>query len=346
MEYQLYNLEKIKEITNPVEILQGNLFRIQSIYKEYIENKNNTIKNFSDQDFINQIQELTQLLKNINDTLIKFSKENIGKFIFFQDELIRKYKDHFVDKLKKSNLDHNKIKKIGLNLIENKNISKIIYQSSFLFSLTLDQWLDLLDSLKQNSLYLATLKKVEKYYNELLKKRFKQELSIIPNNVDPNLIRDYEKSFNSNPITFKQFIQNIESELTQKELEAKRRFIEKTKEDASLTILKEKQEKQLQSFEDYFKLSDKEFERKMRKKKREKLPNVVEKPKKDKKIEIPEEVSEKIEKFKSKFEDNFEEKFLIKKDDEIDPLDLIRKRKEMKEREYKEFIKKLKDKEN
>ncbi|TFG23483.1 MAG: hypothetical protein EU529_07175 [Promethearchaeota archaeon] len=346
MENQLFNFKKIKEITTPVEILQGNLFRLESIYKEYIENKDDAIKNFSDQDFINQIQELNQLLKNINDTLIKVSKENIGKFIFFQDELIKKYKDDFVDKLKKSNLNRNNIKQIGLNLIENKKISKIIYQSSFLFSLTLDEWLDLLDSLKQNSLYLATLKKVEKYYSELLKKRLKQELSKIPNNSDPNLIKDFEKSFHSNPITFKEFIQNIESKSTQKELETKRRFIEKTKEDASLTILKEKQERQLQSFEDYFKFSDKEFKRRMRKKKREKLSNIVENPNKNKKIEISEEVSEKIEKFKSKFENNFEEKFLIKKDDEIDPLDLIRKRKEMKDKEYKEFVKKFEDKEN
>jgi len=345
MENQLFNFKKIKEITTPVEILQGNLFRLESIYKEYIDNKDDAIKNFSDQDFINQIQELTQLLKNINETLIKVSKENIGKFIFFQDELIKKYKDDFVHKLKKSNLNHNNIKKIGLNLIENKKISKIIYQSSFLFSLTLAEWLDLLDSLKQNSLYLATIKKVENYYTELLKKRLQQELSKIPKNVDPNLIKDYEKSFHNNPITFKEFIQNIESELTQKELEAKRKIMEKTKEDATLTILKEKQERQLQSFEDYVKLSDKEFKRRMRKKKREKLSDIVEKPKKNK-IEISEEVSEKIEKFKSKFENNFEEKFLIKKDDEIDPLDLIRKRKEMKEREYKEFIKKLKDKDN
>lgn len=346
MENQLFNFKKIKEITTPVEILQGNLFKLESIYKEYIENKDVAIKNFSDQDFINQIQEITQLLKNINDTLIKVSKENIGNFIFFQDELIKKYKDDFVHRLKKSNLNRNNIKQIGLNLIENKNISKIIYQSSFLFSLTLAEWLDLLDSLKQNSLYLATLKKVENYYTELLKKRLQQELSKIPNNVDPNLIKDYEKSFYNNPITFKEFIQNIESELTQKELEAKRKFIEKTKEDATLTILKEKQERQLQSFEDYVKLSDKEFKRRMRKKKREKLSNIVEKPKKNKKIEISEEVSEKIEKFKSKFENNFEEKFLIKKDDEIDPLDLIRKRKEIKDREYKEFVKKFEDKEN
>ncbi|MFX1393842.1 MAG: hypothetical protein ACFFAH_09735 [Promethearchaeota archaeon] len=346
MEHQLYNLEKIKEITTPIEILQGNLFRLESIYNIYIENKNNTIINFSDQDFINQIQELTQLLKNINDTLIKVSKENIGKFIVFQDELIKKYKDLFVEKLKKTNLEHNKIKEIGLNLIENKKISKVIDQSSFLFSLTLTQWLDLLDSLKQNSLYLRTLKKVENFYSEILKKRLKHELSKIPNNIDPNLIKDFQKNFLSNPITFKEFIQKIESELTQKELEAKRRIIEKTKEDTSLTILKEKQEKQLQSFEEYFKLSDKEFKRKMRKKKREKLSDLVEKPKKDKKIEISEEISEKIEKFKSKFENNFEDKFLIKKDDEKDPLDLIRKRKEMKEREYKEFIKKLKNKEN
>ena len=147
----------------------------------------------------------------------------------------------------------------------------------------------------------------------------------------------------SNPITLEEFLQEIESKLTQKELDAKRKIVDKTKENDKL---KEQQEQQLQSFEDYFKLSDKEFERRMRKEKREKLADLVEKPEKAKKVEITEEVSEKIENFKSKFENSFDEKFLIKRDDEMDPLDLIRERKKKKDREYKDYIKKFKNKEN
>ncbi|KKL55087.1 hypothetical protein LCGC14_2258910, partial [marine sediment metagenome] len=54
-------------------------------------------------------------------------------------------------------------------------------------------------------------------------------------------------------------------------------------------------------------------------------------------IEISEEISEKIEKFKSKFNKSFEEKYLIKKDEEKDPIDLIRERKSNKDKEYKHF---------
>ena len=157
------------------------------------------------------------------------------------------------------------------------------------------------------------------------------------------VMRRSSYKFLINPITLEEFLQEIESKLTQKELDAKRKIVDKTKENDKL---KEQQEQQLQSFEDYFKLSDKEFERRMRKEKREKLADLVEKPEKAKKVEITEEVSEKIENFKSKFENSFDEKFLIKRDDEMDPLDLIRERKKKKDREYKDYIKKFKNKEN
>ena len=48
---------------------------------------------------------------------------------------------------------------------------------------------------------------------------------------------------------------------------------------------------------------------------------------------------------KSKFNESFDEKFLMKRDDESDPLDLVRERKERKNKEYKEFVEKLKKKE-
>ena len=74
MEHQLYNLEKIKEITTPIEILQGNLNKLENIYKDFIENKNNAIKNFSDKNYISQIQELNQIWLHYelsNDTFLE-----------------------------------------------------------------------------------------------------------------------------------------------------------------------------------------------------------------------------------------------------------------------------------
>ena len=90
-------------------------------------------------------------------------------------------------------------------------------------------------------------------------------------------------------------------------------------------------------------LSDKEFEKMRRKTRREKLSDLGTKKNKLEEIHISEEISEKIEKFKSKFENSFEEKYLVREDIEKDPLDLIRKRKEEKEKEYNRHFKKFRN---
>ena len=345
MENQIFNLDKIREITVPLVILQGNVDRLDVLYKKFIEECDSITKNLREDDFINQIQDITILMNKISSELINFSKENISKFLVFQDELIRKYKDSFKAKLKRIKLDHSNLKELGLHLIENKKISKIIDQSSFLFSLTPLHWIDLLDALKNNSLINATIKKVESFYIKLLEEKLKIEKHKIPKGFDPKLLKDFEMRFMINPITFNNFLQEIESKLSREELTSKEKIIEKRTESDQFNKLKEMQEKQLQSFTDYFKLPDKEFKRRMRKNKREKLTKLESEQQKSKKIQIPEEVSEKIEKFKSQFNNSFDEKFLIKKDDEKDPLDLIRARKERKDKEYEEFAKKIKNSE-
>ena len=83
----------------------------------------------------------------------------------------------------------------------------------------------------------------------------------------------------------------------------------------------------------------------MRKNKREKLSDLVADSNNLKEKQMTDEISEKIEKFKSKFNESFDEKFLMKRDDESDPLDLVREWKESKNKEYKEFVEKLKKKE-
>lgn len=223
-------------------------------------------------------------------------------------------------------------------MIEKREINKTIHEISYVPSIEVAQWLEILDSLKQNSLFLRTIKKIEQYYENLIQDKLKLELSKIPKDADISLIKDFEAAFLEDPnITFTEFLQDFESKLTQKELKTKKEFIAKVKKREELEKLKKKQEEQKEAYNDYLKLSDKAFERKTRKKAREKLSDIRTTDKETKKIEISDEVSEKIEKFKSKLDKSFEEKYLIQKDDEIDPLELIRERKIKKEKEYKKY---------
>jgi hypothetical protein len=342
MDNQLFNLEKIKEITNPIENLQGDLESLSVLFNNFNETKDYFTKHLKEEEIFKQFSDITNLIKEIHNEINTISKENIRNFLILQDELIRKYKDLFKEDLKSIKLNVKNTKDIGLHLIESKKISRIVDKSSFLFSITIQQWIDLFDSLKQHSLILATVKKIEKFYNDMLNKRLKIELGRIPNNIDPKLIADYEKKFMTNPITFKEFLKKLENEPTYEDLTTKTKIIEKGKESKKIIKLKEEQ---LESYDIYFKLSDKDYKRKMRKQKREKLSDLAEKSNNLKEIQITDEISEKIEKFKSKFDESFDEKFLIKKDNEKDPLDLVRARKERKDKEYKEFVEKLKKKE-
>ena len=132
-------------------------------------------------------------------------------------------------------------------------------------------------------------------------------------------------------------MRDIESKLTQTELKAKKKIREKTIENEKFEILKKTQEEHRETYDDYIKLSNREFERLRRKKDREKLIDISVESKKEKKNEISDEISQKIQNFKSQFEKSFEEKYLVQKNDDEDPLDLVRERKKKKEKEYKKY---------
>lgn len=341
IETQLFNLDKIKEITSPIENLQGKISNLEDIFNKFLEyedriNQNNTCENF-----LNQIQAVALLLKDITNELIAISNANVNNFLVFQDNLIQKYRDTLKEHLKKLTIDQTFTKNIGISLIESRQISRIIDKFSFLPAISLNQWLELLESLTQNSLFLSVLPKLNKFFELITKKKFEIELNKIPKDIDPVLIKGFETAFLTEPITFQDFLKNIENKLTKEELIAKKQIIEKAKEKEKLEELKKKQTEQNQSYQDYFKLSDKEFQRKRRKQSREKLTDFSQQSKNLK--EISKDVAEKIEKFKSKFEDKFEEQFLKQKDDEQDPLEVIRERKKKKEEEYKEYFKKFED---
>jgi len=335
---QLFDLEKIKKLTLPIEELQIKLNELTQTSNYVMKNIQTIEREFKDKNFLFQIETVEELLKKINIKLNKISRNNLNKFLDLQDRLIRKYKENFKDKLKTLNLNEELTKSIGLSLIEDKKISKIIDFVSFIPSIEIPEWLDLLDSLKNNTVFLKSVKKVRNYYQELLKVRLDLELRKVPKDADPILIKDYKNYFEKTPsLTFDNFMEKIESQLTQREISVKRGFIKKVREKEELEKLKKKQEEQKETYENYLKLSDSEFKRMRRKKRREKLTEISPESKGKKDIELTDEVSEKIKKYKSQLEKSFDEKYMIQKDEDKDPLDLIRERKKRKEKEYKNY---------
>ncbi len=335
---QLFNLEKIKELTIPIEELQVELNQLNENSSRITKNIDIIEKDFIDKNFLSQIASIKELMQKVNNKLNKISKINLNKFLDFQDKLVRKFKENFKDNLKNLNINEEITKKIGLSLIEDKKISKIIDFVSSIPSIEIPQWLELLDSLKYNTLFLKSVKKLKSYYQDSIQIRLKTELSKIPEDTDPILLSEYKKFFEENSsLTFIEFLQTLENQLAHQELIAKREVIKKAREKEELEKLKKRQKEQKETYEDYLKLSEREFKRLRRKKRREKLTDISTKPNEKKPIEISDEVSEKIKKFKSKFEKSFNEKYMIQKDEDKDPIDLIRKRKKRKEKEYKQY---------
>ncbi|MFX0004002.1 MAG: hypothetical protein ACFFAA_06425 [Promethearchaeota archaeon] len=335
---QVFNLEKIKKLTDPIEDLQTELNQLNVNSLKISENIQNIEHEFNDRNILSQITRLKELLQDVDKKLNNLSNTNLNKFLDFQNQLIKKYKDDFKENVKKLNINKDITKKIGLDLIENKKISKIIDSVSFIPSIEIKHWIELLDSLKYNTIFLKSIKRIQKYYQNLIQIKLESELSKIPEDIDSDLIRDYKNFFKENPtFTFNEFYQTIENQLTQKELIAKRASIERAKKKEELEKLKKKQEEQKTSYENYLKLSDREFERLRRKKTREKLTVISKKSSSNNSIKISDEVSEKIKKFKSQFDKSFKDKYMIQKDEDKDPIDLIRERKKKKEKEYKHY---------
>ncbi len=335
---QIFNLEKIKELTNPIEDLQVELNQINDNSSKITKNMQFFEQEFADHKILSQITNITEILQIVQNKLNKISKINLNRFLDFENQSIAKYKEIFKYNLKKLNVNKDITKKIGLTLVEDKKISKIIDFVSIVPSIEIGKWLELLDSLKHNTTFLKSIKKTKFYYQKLIQIKLQKELSRIPEDIDPNLLKDYKEYFKENPtLTFNEFFQTIENQLTQKELSAKRAITEKVKEKEELEKLKKKQEEQKEGYENYLKLSDREFKRLRRKKSREKLTSISKKSTEDNSIEISEEISEKIKKFKSQFEKSFNEEYMIQIDEDKDPIDLIRERKKKKDKEYKQF---------
>ena len=337
MENQLFNLKKIRELTSPVEALQGKVNQITNLVVQF-ESEKLKITNYSENEsFLNQITEIANILNSINLNLKTTFTSNINEFLRFNNKLINKYKTNLKSNLKLVDINSNNTREIGQSLIEKKNISKIITQISNTPSISIKQWLELIDALNQNTIFLLSAKKLQKSYLKIVKNRLASELKKIPINTPSSIIEEFEQQFNLyHDLTYERFLKTMKSKLTEEELQAKKESLTRSKQKQEIEELKKKQEEQTESYESYLKLSEKEFERKRRKGKREKLIDVIE-SKNQKKLELSEEVSEKIEKFKMKFDKNSNENYLVKENIDEDPIKVIRERKKKKDKEYKKF---------
>jgi hypothetical protein len=339
MEFETFTLEKIQDFIQPIESIESKLSLLNSIYDE-INEKKSLINNLDDKDFKAQFNILYEKVLNITEDVRKSSQENLNTYFKIYDHLTKKHKDKLKNRLLISELDKEKLYNLGLYLIDNKEISRVISQSSYIKSLNFELWSDILDSLKQNTLFINAIENLEGFYSKILEQKFELEMNTIPEDTDENLIRDYKKMFFENPdLAFDDFLSNLESKLTKEELKKRKKVIEETKQRKKLDELKKSQELQRETYEEYLKYSEEEFQRRRRRQKRKTLTDLVSKSGRG--DEVTEDIKEKIDNFKKKFNNKFEDKYLVQKEGEQDPLDLIRERKDRKQKEYKKHIKKF-----
>jgi hypothetical protein len=337
MENQLFNLKKIRELTSPVESLQGKINKMTNLINQFESEKLNVSQYSDNEPFLNQITDITIILESINKNLKNIFTNNINDFLNLKHELTNKYKNDLKNNLNFFDLNKKHTILIGHSLIEKRNISKILTQISYTPSISVTQWLELFDALNQNTIFLSSVENLQKSLLKNVKKRLDYELKKIPNDTPSSIIEEFERQFNINyELTYEKFLKAIESKLTEEELQAKKELLSKSKQKQKFEELKKKQEVQMETYESYLKLSKKEFERKLRKRKREKLTDVSESGD-QKKLELSDEVTEKIEKFKMKFDKKSDKNYLLKEDIDEDPLKIIRDRKKKKEKEYKKF---------
>lgn len=337
MENQLFNLKKIRELTSPVEDLQGKVSQIANLVNQFESEKLNISQLAENESFLNQITNATTILESINKQLKVIFTNNINEFLHLKDKLTNKYKTDIKNNLKIIDLNKNYAMEIGQFLIEKRNISKIMTQISYTPSISIKQWLELIDALNQNTLFLSSAEKLQNSFQTIVKNRLDSELKKIPVNTPSSIIQEFERQFNINHnLTYEKFLKTIDRKLTEEELQGKKERLIKSKQKQEIEELKKKQEEQTESYESYLKLSEKEFERKLRRGKREKLIDVKE-DENLKKLELTDEVSEKIEKFKMKFDKKSNENYLLKEEIDEDPIKVIRERKKKKDKEYKEF---------
>lgn len=340
IEYEVFNLEEIKELISSFNDLQISYNLLNSLSDDFKTN-DIRINNVSiSQDNLIHFTDILNSIHSLIDNLLEITDQNINLFNEFQNNLLSKFKRNYKKKLKGLELNKHTLQHLGNSLIKNKNVFKIVSNISYVQSIRLSQWFELIDSLKQNSTFNIIIQKLNKFYQDLIEHKLNEQLSKIQGKFDESFINDYKRAFYEDPkLTISEYQHLYENSLNKEEFEEKKDYIEKEQKKLELEKLKKNQEKQDELFQDYLRLPSKEFERRRRKEQREKLSKIDLESTNDKKIEISKEASEKIEKFKSSLDKSLENNYLFKENEDKSPIELIRERKKRKSEEFRKYKK-------
>jgi len=197
---QSFNLEKIKESTNPINDLHGKSLELEKIYEKFIENYREYPLDQLGNILINKFQEFSKKMDKVYHKIIENSNKCLNKFIVLKDNLVKKYHTNFVEKL--SNLKINLsdfIYRIGKSTIKNKKICKIIENPSFTYSITPNQWLELINSLKKNSIFLSTENDIKNFLDSQVEELNEITITISPYDQEENEI---EQKFNYSDVEY------------------------------------------------------------------------------------------------------------------------------------------------
>lgn len=197
---QSFNLEKIKEFTNPINDLHGKYLELEKIYEKFIEYYREYPLDQPGNILIDKFQEFSKKMDKVYHKIIENSNKCLNKFIVLKDNLVRKYHTNFVEKL--SNLKINLsdfIYRIGKSTIKNKKICKIIENPSFTYSITPNQWLELINSLKKNSIFLSTENDIKNFLDSQVEELNEITITISPYDQEENEI---EQKFNYSDVEY------------------------------------------------------------------------------------------------------------------------------------------------
>jgi hypothetical protein len=332
---KLFDLKKIKELMEPIDTLQEKVNKLSDLKLDLEEYKRLINTSLEDKEFSKKFNNIILYINEINKIFEYIFHSNINTLLGLQDNLIEKNKAHLKATIENAKIDSRNLRKMGLYLIDKKKISKIPKKITYVNSIGINEWIELLDVLKENTMFQTLIRKLKPYYEGIITQRLNYELKDIPTNIENSLILKFKDRFLINPdITFKEYLNEYENEEKRLTLLKKESLVKWRKEKENLEELKKKQEESKDEYNDYLKLSEKEFERKIRKKKREKLSKIVKNELPQGELIISDEISKKIQKFKSQFGEKFKDEYLVREESNKDPIDLIRERKKRKKEEY------------
>jgi hypothetical protein len=340
IKYEILNLEEIKDIISSFNDLQSAFNLLHSISDEFRTYNIQIDDSIISKENLLDLKTISSSIQSLIHDLFPVTNHNIHIFNEFQNELLSKFKRSYKARLKDLGLNKKNLQHLGNSLIKSKKISKIVSNISYIYSLKLTQWLELIDSLKQNSIFNNIVQKLNTFYQELIEDKLSKQLSTIQGKFDESIINDYKEAFYKQPnLTFSEYQHLHKTSLSKDELKEKKEIIKKEQDKLELEKLKENQVQQDELYQDYLRLPNKEFERKRRKKRREKLNKIDLNEKNNNKIEISKETYEKIEKFKSSFDEPLKNKYLVQETEDKSPIELIRERKKKKSEEFKRYKK-------